>query len=216
MKVPYKTHPYDTLKAIQCPWIDDLTEHVINHINEYDEFIVSEASADKCRDFANEDFLYERFVDNLRYGMVYPNFEVLKYFNLFFEKKILLNMIGKWMYTDHDVEMYNYFSKTKFNESFKKVGNVMKYVTEHHPEFFTDDDIAKWKISLTTSSYGDIEINYIELFYDQLILCNDMIRNAKGLEPYQYNRHLFDLPTFFNLYNYKDVFFGNCIDCKTI
>ena len=205
-------HPYTALKRMKCPWLDSLTEEVNRSIAEYGEFIKSEAEADKCIDFARESFLYERFVDNNRYGMFYCNVEVLKYFVLYFEQKILYNMIGQWKFTDHDKEMYNYFRDTECHDD----RNIIKRIIHYHkePPGYIGDNACynKWIVQMQTDSYAHVRVNYVDWFVDQFVACNDMIRNIKNLGLYNDELRLFknmSLYNIYDIYNYTGFMFDS-------
>lgn len=187
-------HPYKALKQMKCPWLDSLTEEVKRSIAEYDKFIMAEAEADKCIDFAKESFLYERFVDNNFYGMDYCNIEVLKYFAVYVERKIIQTMIGEWHFTEHDQEMYEYFKNTKFDVSSKFVDIITKYCVES-PYFVGNcKDAPNWNLTMDVDNIGKTRVNYIDLFIDCFISCNDMIRNVKSLGLVRPSFNLFNCP----------------------
>ena len=195
-------HPYNVLKKKKCPWLDSLTEQVTRSITEYNEFIMAEAEADKCIDFARESFLYERFVDNNFYGMVWCNIEVLKYFVIFFEQKILYNMIGEWKFTTRDKVMYNYFKHTEFSVSRKFVDIITKYRTKA-PEFVGDCKEADgWHMTMKDIGINNLRINYVDLYTDQFLSCNDMVRNTKSLGLLRPSVNVFDKSYKVNLYQY--------------
>lgn len=194
-------HPYNVLKKKNCRWLDSLTEQVTRSITEYDEFIMAEAEADKCIDFARESFLYERFVDNNFYGMDWCNLEVLKYFVLYFEQKILYNMIGEWKFTKHDKEMYNHFIDTKFHVT-RNMGKLIIHYHKKSPEYIGDRECAKdWVVSLMMDDKRLIKVNYVDWFVDQFVACNDMIRNVKHLCKYYDDIRLFTNVGLFNIYD---------------
>lgn len=207
MKRSNSEHPYTVLKQMKCPWLDSLTAEVNRCIAEYNEFIKAEAEADKCIDFARASFLYERFVDNNNYGMVYCNFEVLKYFVVYFEQKILYNMLGKWKFTEHDIEMYNYFHNTCFKTGRYKANPVLRYIKKA-PEFIGDGRTADtWNIALMTKPYGLIRVNYVDFFVNQFVACNDMVRNVKSLNLFNDKIDMFKNTAEYNLYEYPDIRF---------
>lgn len=191
------------LKKLHCPWLSDMERCVRESIAEYDKFIVAEAGDDKCIDFAKEAFLYKRFQDNNTYGMVWCNIEVLKYFVLFFEKKILYSMIGKCKFTKIDEELYTYFRNTKFVLDRYKVNAVLQYYNDT-PKFIGEYDVSyNWDITLDTESNGIIRVNYVDFFVQPFAACNDMVRNAKHLGTFCKVDNVFDGSI--NLYEYPRV-----------
>ena len=188
---------------MKCPWLDSLTAEVKRSIAEYDKFIMAEAEADKCIDFAKESFLYERFVDNNFYGMDYCNIEVLKYFVIFFEQKILYNMIGEWKFTDRDKEMYEHFRDTGFRKDRNVIKRIIRYNRES-PRYIGHTTICnKWVLYMQTDN-SKVQVNYLDWFVDQFVACNDMIRNIKSLDLYNKNIRLFKDMNQYNIYDVHD------------
>lgn len=118
-KKPYDKSPYEVFKELKAPWLDELRQNVTKVIDAYYALIHDEAQLDGVPRLADEDFLYERFVDNVRYNLYYSNWEVLKYFNIIMHIKMYKEFIGEWTFTDHDVEMYNYFNSINVNNENK-------------------------------------------------------------------------------------------------
>lgn len=212
MNMNYKIHPFDDLKKRNCPWLDDMKQNVLRSISEYDAYINKEAETDNSIDLADEDKLYERFKNNVEFSMDCGNYVILKYFVLFFEKKILYNMIGENKFTDRDVEMYNYFLTHKFGDKYYKVSKIMRYINEDVPGFVGDEECSKaWVLALKHGKTIE-RINYIDLFVRQYVLCNDMVRNAKSLDLFAPDDNLFGSNNMFNLYDHD----GLCYDNTTV
>lgn len=92
-----------------APWIKDVLTNVNTFVNRMEELLKGEAELEGQPELANEDFLYERFVDNRASGMHIGNWTIFKFFALKLKIKIAKEVIGEWLYTEHDVEMYRYF-----------------------------------------------------------------------------------------------------------
>lgn len=203
MKRNNSEHPYTVLQKMKCPWLDSLTAEVNRSIVEYDKFIKAEADADKCIDFAKESFLYERFKDNLYYGMVYCNIEVLKYFCVYFEQKILYSMVGEDKFTKHDQEIYEYFRNTDFTACKKYTNRILRYINDT-PVFIGDvQDSVKWSMII-----GNDTVNYIDMFIEPFVACNDMVRNAKSLDLYRPDIDFFKQRNVFNIFGHEALSFN--------
>lgn len=126
-KKPYDKSPYEVFKDLRAPWLSELTYKVTQAIDAYDAFLNDEAKLDGVPGLANEDYLYERFKDNVFYGMWFGNWQVLKYFNIIMRKKMYKELIGEWTFTEHDVEMYEFFRTCKVDKSHKCTWKQLKY-----------------------------------------------------------------------------------------
>lgn len=172
---PYSVHPYAEMVAQKCPWIADVRSRIEARIAEFEKFIVDQSYKDGQPEMADEQHLYKCFKYNEEHNQYYGNLTVLKYFAWNFKVKILREVIGDWCFTEHDVEMYNYFR----NADFSKV-SVGKFFykwdkEEKSPSMFVHDRNCKWMMKLD----GELEF-YFNLFYKEIILLNDMIRNIRG------------------------------------
>ena len=178
---PYTVHPYDELKKMGCPWIDDVRTRVLKRIDEFNAFIKAEAEADGQPELANEEFLYERFKDNCEYGLVMGNLRLLKYFVLWFKVKLLYEMIGEWMFTDHDVEMYHYYkSNNTVRVHLTTYNRVYGCKNNNCPSILVFDKTCKWFISYSNGVHNYTAF-YITFFYLELALFNDILRNVKSI-----------------------------------
>ena len=88
--------PFETITELKAPWIKEIksivTEYIVKLVNQYKE----ETEYCNVPEFYDEKFLYERFKENRDTGMWNGNWEVLKYFALNFEIKVLKTMkIGR-------------------------------------------------------------------------------------------------------------------------
>lgn len=126
-KKPYKTTPFSVFVNIGAPWATELKERVTNVVAAYQKAIVAEAEFDGNPQMADADFLYSRFKDNVAAGLVYGNWEVLKYFYMIMRMKMYKEIIGAWTFTEHDVEMYNYFVSMDVKDSEKCVAKYLKW-----------------------------------------------------------------------------------------
>ena len=129
-KKPYITAPFNVFVKIGAPWATELKERVTNVVAAYQKAIVEEAEFEGNPRMADEDFLYSRFKDNVAGGLVYANWEVLKYFYMSMRMKMYKEIIGDWTFTEHDVEMYNYFVSMDVKDSEKCVAKYLKWKSQ--------------------------------------------------------------------------------------
>ena len=189
MKKPYKKSPYDVMVKLKCPWIKDVKTRTLQRIDDFEAFIKKEAEGCGIPYFADDDFIYERFVDNRKHNLAKANLEVLKFFALKFRIKILYDMIGEWKFTDHDVEMYEYFHTT---EDFAYLGEggvatMLRYDGGEAPNIYAHDDTCNWIVHV-----GKEDEFYSNFFYQEIVLINDIVRNLKGNTLIMPERSFFD------------------------
>lgn len=189
MDKPFKIHPYDVMVSIGCPWIADVKKRVLKRIDEFEDFINKEAASTGIPYFVEEDFIYERFVDNRKHNMAKANLEVLKFFALKFRIKILYDMIGEWKLTDNDAEMYEYFRTT---EDFGYLGKgivttMLRYAGGKAPNICVHDNTCNWMIRV-----GNESEFYSNFFYHEIVLISDIVRNVKGNHLIMPDRSFFD------------------------
>ena len=126
-KKPYDKSPYDVLKELRAPWLDELRHNIMKVIVAYAALIHDEARLDGLQRLENEDFLYERFVDNVASKQYFANWEVFKYFSTIMRMKMYKEFIGDWTFTNHDVEMYDYFSRCRIDNDHKCTHRNLKF-----------------------------------------------------------------------------------------
>ncbi len=124
---PYEKSPYEVFKELKAPWLGELRQNVTNVIDAYYAWIRDEAQLDGVPRLVDEDFLYERFVDNVACNLYYSNWEVLKYFIVIMRIKMYKEFIGEWTFTEHDVEMYNHFNYMDVNDDNKCTYRQLKF-----------------------------------------------------------------------------------------
>lgn len=189
MKRPFKIHPYKALVRKGCPWIKDVKTRTLQRIADFEDFIKKEADGCGIPYFADDDFIYERFVDNRKHNMAKANLEVLKFFALKFRIKILYDMIGEWKFTDKDAEMYEYFRTT---EDFVYISdgvihNMLIYNSGEAPNIYAHDDTCNWIVHV-----GKEDEFYSNFFYQEIVLIIDIVRNVKGNPLLMPTRSFFD------------------------
>lgn len=189
MKRPFQIHPYDALVSKGCPWINDVKTRTLQRIDDFEAFIKQEAEGCGIPYFADDDFIYERFVDNRNHDLAKANLEVFKFFALKFRIKILYDMIGEWKFTDKDAEMYEYFRTT---EDFVYLGeggvtSLLRPIGGEAPNIYAHDDTCNWIVHV-----GKEDEFYSNFFYQEIVLLNDIVRNLKGNPLIMPDRSFFD------------------------
>jgi len=85
----------------------------------FDETIENElllnAQYDHNIDLLDDKILYKRFLNNIKFGLIYGNLQVLKYFVY----KMVLKIHNNKKLSKHDIEMIKYYENTKDFETIK-------------------------------------------------------------------------------------------------
>jgi hypothetical protein len=181
-----------------------MEEAVKNRIKDIEAAIKKEAEKSGDERMADEEFLYTRFKDNVSTGMIFANWEVLKYFSKILLCKWYYEHIGEWKYTEEDVEMYRYFrdievtQKTKCRKKFIKFNSVDEEVFAHSEEL---DQVVEKSLLYYELDDGRadnvITVNYFDLFHVRLLLINDMLFNSSMTRKYFENCDLFSASNLF-------------------
>lgn len=209
IKKPYKISPYEEIKSMKPTWLKEVETLIDKKIKAAKNQLEEEAEYDGQPELNDDKFLYERYKENSENNMYFGNWQVLKYFYRKMKIKLYEVMRGNWLFTDNDVEMYNYFLNLKVSEDIKckpaflkiKSGTEVKeddliydnrrfYV---YHEFLTDSN----------KSCNDVlAVPYFNYFLDEFRGLNDIISNAKMQQKWsQYN--IFSNNKSFNpLYDY--------------
>jgi hypothetical protein len=183
LKKPSVKTPYETISEINPPWKSEMEEAVKKRIKFLESAIKKEAEKSGDGRMADEEFLYSRFKDNVSTGMMFANWEVLKYFSKILLCKWYYEHIGEWKYTEEDVEMYRYFrdievsKKTRCRPKFLQ----FNFVSTNSPGF--DMEVVQNKTLLYYElDDGRLEnvitLNYFDLYHSRWLLINDMEANC--------------------------------------
>lgn len=159
---PYKKNMIEDLAAKGYPWIDSFKAVINKHITEVQAALEAEAAYDGQPELLDEEFLYERFVDNVEHDFRKANWQILKYFIWKFKIKVMKDIIGEWTFTDHDVEMYCYFSGIPVDMTTKCMPRLLNLHCEGR---FTCDDagyknspVSMWQSGF--QNFGNEKFNY--------------------------------------------------------
>lgn len=204
LKKPSVKTPYETICELNPSWKSEMETVVKNHIKNIEDAIKKEAEKSGDDRMADEEFLYSRFKDNVSTGMIFANWEVLKYFSKMLICKWYYEHIGEWKYTEEDVEMYRYFrdievtQKTKCRKRFMKFNLVDEEVFAHSKEI---DHVMEKSILYYELDDGRednvITVNYFDLFHVRWLLIQDMILNSSMSRKYFENCDLFSASNLF-------------------
>lgn len=180
--------PFETITELKAPWIKEIKsivpEYIAKLVNQYKE----ETEYCGVPEFYDEKYLYERFKENRDTEMWNGNWEVLKYFALNFEIKVLKTMIGEWAFTDADKEMYEYFNNVQVNDKTKckNAQLAIKSAAKISTKDIIYNHINDYKIyyEFTPKDKYDANVTivcYFEMFSKSLGCIENMIRNCKML-----------------------------------
>lgn len=76
------------------------------------ELLKKEAEEDHCIELLNTEYAYERFKNNCKYGLVYGNIRILK----FFYKLMQIKAATEQEFTEHEKEMIKHFRTCDFGK----------------------------------------------------------------------------------------------------
>lgn len=180
--------PFEIITELKAPWIKEIksivTEYITKLVNQYKE----ETEYCGVSEFYDEKFLYERFKENCDTEMWNGNWEVLKYFALNFEIKVLKTMIGEWTFTDADKVMYEYFNNVQVNDKTKckPAQLAIKSAAKITTKDIIYNHINDYKIYYEFTPKDKYDANviivyYFEMFSKSLSCIENMIRNCKML-----------------------------------
>ena len=204
LKKPSVKTPYETICELNPSWKSEIEEAVKNRIKDIEAAIKKEAEMSGDVRMADEEFLYSRFKDNVSTGMIFANWEVLKYFSKILICKWYYEHIGEWKYTEEDVEMYRYFrdievtQKTKCRKRFMKFNSVDEEVFAHSQEIdhVTEKSLLYYELDDGRAD-NVITVNYFDLFHVRWLLIQDMILNSSKSRKYFENCDLFSASNLF-------------------
>lgn len=199
LQKPSVKTPYDIICELNPSWKSEMETTVKKHIEDIESAIKKEAENSGDDRMADEDFLYSRFKDNVSTGMVYANWEVLKYFSKILLCKWYYEHIGQWKYTEEDVEMYRYFRDVEVNQKNKCRPKFLKFNTVADPQWSNSYDLNVVKNK--TLLYYELDdgrmdnvvtVNYFDLFQVRYLLISDLEANCLLHGKYIANDDLFD------------------------
>ena len=192
-KQPYNVSPYEDMKRINVPWLEDMTKMVKARIAEVESLLVADAERNGVPGLANEDEMYARFLDNKGCRMNFANLEVFKYFVLMFRIKMYYELIGQWRFTERDVEMYNYYMNDfscgrsayarsfMYYESDRTVLNLNGFISSKYTSLYREFDGSE-EFSLMYSVGDDLyRTAYLNLFTEKSHIWNLLVQKVKGL-----------------------------------
>ncbi len=204
LKKPSVKTPYETICELNPSWKSEMEEAVKNRIKDIEAAIKKEAEKSGDVRMADEDFLYSRFKDNVSTGMIFANWEVLKYFSKMLICKWYYEHIGEWKYTEEDVEMYRYFrdievtKKSECCKRFIKFNFVDEEVFDHSKEIYQVVEKSLLYYELDDGRADNvITVNYFDLFHVRLLLIKDMLFNSSMTRKYFENCDLFSASNLF-------------------
>ena len=152
----------DDLASKGYPWVDSFKAVINKHIDEVQAALEAEAAYDGQPEFLDEEFLYERFVDNAKNDFRKANWQILKYFIWKFKIKVMKDILGEWTFTDNDVEMYCYFRGIQVDMTTKCMPRLLNLHCEGR--FKCDDagyknsPVSMWQSGF--QNFGNEKFNY--------------------------------------------------------
>lgn len=208
---PYVKHPFDEFKKKGAKWVKDVAKSVNTYVDRMENLLKGEADLEGQPILADEDFLYERFKDNVASGMYIANWTILKFFALKLKIKIAKEIVGEWLYTEHDVEMYRYFHSLKINITTKCQPRYLKFKfgadVNLNSIYYDDKLFAKCFIYPEGASNGEPYL----WFFNDIFSCYDNLINTVKMRPVKDDDDLFNLERYktmshkFGTVDYKNI-----------
>lgn len=165
--------------------ISNKVEEVINYI---ESMLSKEAEKDGAPELLDETVLYKRFCINRDNGMMFGNWQILKYFVWKLRIKTCYLMFGQCRFNEHDVEMYNFFRWQKFVNSDKCQPRFLKlhecYKNSLSSAVFTGMFVEPNPYNYATVGFLWDGCNaswpYFDFFHQHDYRITDMINNVLG------------------------------------
>lgn len=107
-------------KFITVPEGSDAMVRIKKFIDELVSDIEAEAAYDGQPELCDENYLYECFKNNIEFNRKVGNWQVLKYYSRIVVIKLAKSMLGEFTFTEHDVEMIEYFGTMNMDPEEKK------------------------------------------------------------------------------------------------
>lgn len=195
-KKTYDVSVYETIKLLNPLWLSEVENKIANKIDEIIKQLKEEAEYEGQPEMFDDSFLYERYKENADTGMYNGNWQVLKYFYRKMKIKIYELMRGKWLFTDQDVEMYNYFLNLKVSDDIKCKPAQLKIKSSIETSDLIYDN-QNYFVYYEFKTQSNIRINnvgtipYFMYFSDEFYALEDLIRNAKMQQKNGWNVKLF-------------------------
>ena len=194
LKKPSVKTPYDEICELNPEWKDEMIEVVRGHISYIEDLLRKEAIQDHLADILDPDKMYERFKENIKYRMTNGNWIILKYFRILLRLKVYHEIIGEWLYTEEDREMYEYFRNMKVTKSSKPKRSHLTYkeegVLDTIPVDLTKNFLFYYELDVDRTN-NILEVNYLDFYYSRILRVDDMFNNCT-LDDLYFDDGLFD------------------------
>lgn len=180
----YNKHPFVEMEKQNAPWVDSVRTAVNTYVARMEELIKMEAEFEGQPELANDDFLYERFVDNRDSDMFVANWQIFKFFVAKLEIKIAKEVIGEWLYTEHDVEMYRYFHNMNVNINNKCQPKFIKFKSGVDAKLYSVSSeglLQTAKVYYYSEEYKSCNVYFcmMEMFYPLFDCVDNLVKHVK-------------------------------------
>lgn len=186
------TLAYDEFKA--APWMAKVKTKIETLIKELTDSLNEEAENCHDAELLNPDVMYKRFKDNCHLGQFCGNWTILKYFTRMLDIKVYNEMIGNWLYTEEDKEMFDYFFNLKVTKEIKATPKILK---------FNNAPVNVYNYLDSTGNTVYIEFNskanynvyaepYTNLFNGKFSCIDTLLRKSKMIMLYKPTDKLFE------------------------
>lgn len=178
-----------------APWMSEVKTEISRYITDLTNSLQEEANNCYDSDLLNPDYMYGCFKSNIQNCEYNGNWTILKYFTRMLEIKVYNEMIGNWLYTEEDKEMYEYFFNMKVEPAFKAKPAILKYNNEplNIFNYITVNAGKQVFIEFKSDCLENVfSTNYYNLFQGKLTNINNLLSKAKLLKTAYPSINLFD------------------------
>ena len=207
------TLAYDEFKA--APWMPKVKTNIETLIKELTDSLNEEAENCHDTELLDPGIMYKRFKDNCQLGQFCGNWTILKYFTRMLDIKVYNEMIGNWLYTEEDKEMFDYFFNLKVTKEIKATPKILKYNNAPINSYNYLEPTGN-NVYIEFNSKADYNVYvapYISLFGGKFSCCiNTLLQKSKMLTLYKPTDKLFEKECYtdFNI----ERMLNECGDCN--
>lgn len=211
VKKPAKS-PFAEAVAYGYTWTGEFKKLIEEQVKIHQELLTREAEFEGNPLLADENFLYQKFTENVTNEEWNANWEILKFFGMNLKIKMLKYMYGEWCLTEHDKEMFDYFYNLEVNANTKCKPAKLKFKSGVVPSldniFMADaGNFNKYSLEylMESKNYSGTETHTIWLcFSNWFIDLENMYRNCKMLSKFDFIKERLFTPNFISAWIRED------------
>ena len=145
VKKPAKS-PFAEAVAYGYTWTGEFKKLIEEQVKIHQELLTREAEFEGNPLLTDENFLYQKFTENVTNEEWNANWEILKFFGMNLKIKMLKYMYGEWCLTEHDKEMFDYFDGvTDREEAVRRIQVNTRHYAKRQLTWWRRDSGIIWK-----------------------------------------------------------------------